>query len=364
MKTLYVHIGTPKTGTTAIQRFCSYNQENLEKHGYCYPDFRDLYPGFTPTRNGHFLADSKQDTVENGKFCEGMNRTIALFEQFENIILSDEILWRVTYNQRKDLWNILYNEGEKNGFQVKIIVYLRRQDDFLISSWKQTVKKNVGRTSKMNWQEYADNILPERQLDYYKKLESIAEILGKENILVRRFARGNFVGGNIYADFMQAIGLELTDEFSINEPVTNISLSENTAEIKRILNNIPNLDDEKNNSFMNILLECTKTAGDRPSYSMFSEEETLKLLEKYQDGNLAIAREYLHEDNSELFDTTIKTRPKWQTENPYMHEDIIRFVGLCYMHLMDENTKLKHEIYNLKHPFKTIFKKIFRKTKA
>lgn len=39
MKTLYLHIGTPKTGTSAIQIFCKDNQETLKKQGYYYPIF-------------------------------------------------------------------------------------------------------------------------------------------------------------------------------------------------------------------------------------------------------------------------------------------------------------------------------------
>lgn len=39
MKTLYLHIGTPKTATTSIQSFCYQNREILEKQGFYYPMF-------------------------------------------------------------------------------------------------------------------------------------------------------------------------------------------------------------------------------------------------------------------------------------------------------------------------------------
>lgn len=36
-KTLYIHAGTHKTGTTAIQKFLSANRDLLAKNGYLYP---------------------------------------------------------------------------------------------------------------------------------------------------------------------------------------------------------------------------------------------------------------------------------------------------------------------------------------
>ena len=56
MPTLYLHIGTPKTGTTALQNFLPANEEVLEQHGICYPDFGFRYAGLGVHRNGHFLV--------------------------------------------------------------------------------------------------------------------------------------------------------------------------------------------------------------------------------------------------------------------------------------------------------------------
>ena len=44
MRTLYVHIGTPKTATTSIQMFCVENQKVLNKQSYSYPLLDFVYP--------------------------------------------------------------------------------------------------------------------------------------------------------------------------------------------------------------------------------------------------------------------------------------------------------------------------------
>lgn len=60
MATLYLHIGTPKTGTTAIQNFLPLNKSLLNEQGFCYPDFGYRYYGVNRYRNGHFLVHRRK----------------------------------------------------------------------------------------------------------------------------------------------------------------------------------------------------------------------------------------------------------------------------------------------------------------
>ena len=56
MRTLYLHIGTPKTATTSIQMFCVDNESVLKKLGYSYPILNFKFPKVEKRRNGHFLV--------------------------------------------------------------------------------------------------------------------------------------------------------------------------------------------------------------------------------------------------------------------------------------------------------------------
>ena len=42
MKTLYIHIGMPKAGSTSLQTFFTLNRARLQAHGVDYPD-RGIY---------------------------------------------------------------------------------------------------------------------------------------------------------------------------------------------------------------------------------------------------------------------------------------------------------------------------------
>lgn len=111
-KTLYVHVGTTKTGTTAIQSFLIENQEILNQKGYCYPLFPYRYPDVSERRNARFLLEEAQVTQE-GRFREGMDRIHELFQTFDNIIVSDEGIWSANYEQRITMWRALKAEAKE-----------------------------------------------------------------------------------------------------------------------------------------------------------------------------------------------------------------------------------------------------------
>ena len=349
MKTLHVHIGTPKTATTAIQNFCKENKGLLAKKGYCYRLFPFVYPRVARTRNGHFLLGKIED--ENGKRCkeqeeknfrDGMKLVQELFLTYDNVILSDESIWRGMDSERKSLWSDLMQEAKKGGFTVHAIVYLRRQDKFFASLWNQQVKKL---TETETFEEFASSVNRKIRIDYYDKLTRMADVIGKENVTVRRFDGGKFEGGSIYSDFLLTIGLSLTDEYKISQGVRNTGLYGNTHEIKRVLNDLPQMKDPGIRNFIReSLQECSDLSSKEYPSEMFSKEETAALLKTYEEGNRKIAEEYLHEPGAELFDNTIKDVPKWQKDNPYMIDDLIRFVGIASMRLYEENQRLREEL--------------------
>lgn len=379
MPTLYIHIGTPKTGTTAIQRFCKTNQELLFKKGYCYPDSQYVYPNVGRLRNGHFLSggykkeDGSRD-VERDKqvLDDAMNQIIGLLSKYENVILSDEGIWHSTRKYRANIWDYLNKKSEEYNFQIKIIVYLRRQDTFASSWLNQSIKEGLNSPfSIMEWEDFVNRKPFHLITDYYGHISKIAKVLGKENIIVRVFEKKSFVGdGNtIISDFLDAIGLKLTDDFIIDYTIPNQSITANIQEIKRILNILANRDPTKLALFRGSVDACANLSNPPHSYSMFSQKEQAEFLSQYAEGNKKIAKEYLGK-NGELFEPPTSHHIKWSKDNPYMIDDVICFFGdiaLKQQQKIDDLTKevkyLRYIINCLKHPFNFIkekIKKIFK----
>ncbi len=372
MKTLFVHIGTPKTGTTSIQHLLCRNRSLLEKQGYCYPDFSDLYPGYSTSANGRFLVQQipESDGVdslleEKRRYKEGMERVIALFSLYDHVILSNEAIFRATYKRRSDLWEQLKDAGQQHGFSVKVIIFLRRQDQYAASLYNQNVKVNTrthGAGLQKTWKQYITPPCPkERSFDYYERLESIRAVLGKDAMIVRRFDKKYFYKDSLQAEFLHLIGLEYTDEYQQKLSQINQSLPGNTLEIMRLLNEIESLDEDERTFFRRALYQDAELSSRYYKTCMFSKEETKEFLARYEEGNRRIAEEYLG-DGEPLFDDTIADLPKYERRNEYMIDDVIRFTALCTTMLMRENNKLRKEHETLKnkmmHPAKTIWSKL------
>ncbi|MDE7433265.1 MAG: hypothetical protein K2N34_15315, partial [Lachnospiraceae bacterium] len=136
--TLLVHVGIPKTGTSALQEFLYRNNEPLKEYGWSYPDLKNVI--------------GKADSY----FLEFMNATVLY--KAENILDTHSENWIHSWDfLRKELtrYNVILSsemmftwgkiesflEEVKREYQnIKVVIYLRRQDLFLESYWAQVVK--------------------------------------------------------------------------------------------------------------------------------------------------------------------------------------------------------------------------------
>ena len=350
MKTLYIHIGTPKTGTTSLQHFCTENAKLFEEQGYCYPIFPHKFKYINIMRNGFFLSykgydeNKNRNQMEEAKFFrQGMDFILDNFQKFDNIILSDEAIWNVVFKRGKtDLWERLKKEADEHDYVIKVVVYLRRQDSLATSWWNQKIKIGKRVYSKDSWENFVKD--PTKfELEYYDSLKFIERFVEKENIIVRRFGRQYFKNGSIFEDFIDAVGMRYSSHFVISEGQRNVSLVGNTHEIKRILNTIPDLRDQDNKFFRSIVIDMSEQRPDLKKETMFSPEEALKFMEQYREGNRKIMKEYFGKDE-DLFDMDFSKNKKWVLEYKEMEKDIIQFMGRAIIELRKENKDLKKRV--------------------
>ena len=360
MKTLYVHIGSPKTGTSAIQRFLHLNTRVLYEKGFIFrqmpfqTDFSHDYIGVGTNRNGYFLHETGTDYFKKGLGCLS-----DWFREKDSIILSDEGL----YNKagRKGTESGLKEYADQNNIQVRIILYLRRQDELVESYYRQSMKDNMNNTLPIS--SYTDRRLEKD--DYAAKIACFSDVFGKESVCVRLYdpAGWKAANTNIFADFLSCVGLSLTDEFAMPGREVNTSLSCNAAEIKRIVNQVdpyikPEHKFKVNRMFNSAGAKCSVLSPDKEKYTILSEEERRKVLDRVRESNDQVAKEYLDQDH--LFPEDIPEAPVWDKENPDLLDDVILYYALVTARLQERLLKQQEDLKKIKRFIPFFWPQLFR----
>lgn len=192
MKTLYIHIGTPKTGTTSIQNFCGLNREKLKEQGVLYPIMNYHYERKSVNRNGYFLTGTIKENGTRNKekekqvFDGELQYIVDCFKDYDTILISDESIWWATSTRRKGLWKDLKKHSEQHNYQIKVIVYLRRQDQFMMSRYNQKLKTDFIASTQSFDEYFADmNGRFKCVMDYRERIDNIAKSISKENVIVK-----------------------------------------------------------------------------------------------------------------------------------------------------------------------------------
>ncbi len=345
MATIYLHIGTPKTATSSLQIFLAHNAGLLKDHGISYPLFEYHWQYIRSQRNGHFLPagwiaePGEPDRTEpDERYYEGLDRLVEEAKTYDKVILSDEEIW-YDGQQYPEFWPHLKDDLAARDLDLKVIVYLRRQDLFMQSRWKQHVKEKTVLTFP-EFLARADTT--DYPLDYNAALQRIADLFGQDSIIVRVFERKQFAGEehSIYSDFIDIFDLKMSDGFQIKEEINNPALEGNALEIKRIMNGLPNIRPNSKalrQSLFDLPLPDEKT-------TLFeSYEAQQEYCAKFQDSNAAVAREFLGREDGVLFRDSIEDLPPLLFTDHEMLQDEIRAFARTAQTLEERINKLYHK---------------------
>ncbi len=293
MKELYIHIGQPKTGTSAIQAFLTINRNELRSRGLYYPalEAEQAIRDKNSALGGNAIYGlqlfrclaSDMSRIQ----MDYIDRIKNMFEKDERILLSDEGLWEDSPIIYENIKTLLRSESD---IDIKIIVYLRRQDERLESEWNQAVQTQAYTGTCIEFAENKD------LWDYYSKLKIIEEVVGKENMVIKLYESEKFSAeDSIFKDFLSIFEIKNMEEFKMPEYQVNPSLSKNIVEIKRILNFVPSvmlLDDEMRKVLneKTVFVRNTESIVKAPAILNYNERK--RILNKCREGNEKIGQEY------------------------------------------------------------------------
>lgn len=333
---LLIHIGMPKTGTTALQNFLLQNNDKLLKYGWCYPilsedemDTQDM-SDIEACGNAYDIYQALVSENNKQELDKGMEIVLKKLKE-KNVIISTE---GISVDGIE-----LFIGGIEKIKKIKVVVYLRRQDREIESMYNQLIKGGNVYDTFEKFIESEENL--KKWLGYLSKLDSISQIIGKENLIVRVYESQQLVGNDIVADFMSVLGIPLDkDEWKKNLK-KNFAIEGNALEIKRVVNsafgiksffNKENMEVDRDTkvNFNDIFIKLSgsfKKSNDE--FGFFMTDKRKEFLEKFALENEQIAREYLNREDGILFyDDKIDYSRYLVNQSTDFEADIIRIFTL------------------------------------
>ena len=327
-RSLILHIGTMKTGSTTIQFLLRHNRAALLERGLCYPvsagthNHQMLAIMFSSLKGLH---ESYDDRIWGGRdpatvlseirsafraeiaaLPAHVTRVIVSSERFSQLVREAADLQAL-----RDMLAELFDD-------IQILIYLRRQDGHFASNYSQTLRKGiVRRPSMQRWNEDSGTAY-----DYLKLLEPWAAVFGEAAIKPRVFERDTDKSWDVVADFIAATGTgplaPPPDLPSFRNPSMNLSGQRLLREIGRLLKS-----DDETRAFARTALWQRLTAsvtaalpgqGWRPT-----QAEAREFMEHFAASNEAVRARWLS-DRVRLFSDDFSHLPV-EAPKPKSKED-------------------------------------------
>ncbi len=311
-KTLYLHIGTEKTGSTTLQAVSGINRKTLMDHGIFYPKS----PGErSHTKLAAFAAD--------GPRALGLRRLIRLsggdaYEHFKSHF-GDELRAEIQANKcprvflsSEHLSSRLRTVQEVSRLAtivrpladiVKIVVYLRPQPELYLSTYSTWIKS--GSTKPLEPPKMGQH----PRYNYEKLLLLWADVFGKDNIIVRIYDRNTLVDRDVVKDFFSIMGYKPGSDIKIPTAL-NVRLDHDALQFLLVFNKyIPVPLEESINPDRDDISKALETKLQGPALAI-PASILRNIAKSYEKSNARVARRFLGRKNGKLFsDVEYKDSP-------------------------------------------------------
>jgi len=306
MKRAILHIGTEKTGTTSIQKFLFENRSKLCASGMLFPSTAGfisnqrlvVYGKKTPEQD---LAEPSLDVTDPIALSQWKEQFVmehcaevlafhARHKKHSTVIYSAEHLQsRLTkvdeIKRIAHLLRPLYDE-------VRILVYLRRQDRYALSAHSTSVR---GGNPRMFAFEQLNAVGP--YYDYRLLLEQWSEVFGADVIDVRVFEKDRLHDRDVVSDFSQVTGIDnccpgLKRPESVNEALSHSALMV-LSTFNALAANDPRLLDFSKDEIRTYLLSAVQKINDEFGRMLPARSAAAGFYERFKEDNHWIAEKWL-----------------------------------------------------------------------
>lgn len=333
-KTVFIHIGAMKTGTTAIQSVLYHSTRELNNLGFQVPEVAKRaknYLGFSLLSPVPELIHHKLEISVERLYSE-LTDSIKTSD-FTNFIISTESFYQISITNfaGEKAPGLLYKllNPEENKFNIKIVFFVRRQDRLIESIYNQIIKTHhlyslysLPFHSFINdYSSYCD------LLGMIKRWESV---FGKENMIIVPYTEKET---NSVTEFFGKTGCDL--QISSERKISNESLNNWECEFMRSLNEIGiQKPDSKSNKQLVTLIKSV-SPDKTTHFSYFHPEERTAFLSQFSEHNRILSETYLKGETSWY---TGGSSPDGPVSVTLQQTDLTNFLLSMWNHLITKTT--------------------------
>lgn len=229
---IIIHIGAPKAGSSAIQRFCQTHPEALAKLGYFYPEHSLDVNGVS---GGHTqLAGA----LLNGKLAQAEQRLGTWLEEARKRKLCLLVSGEALYGQAEKMRELT------GTLDVRVIGFLRHPVDYLLGNYNQGIKRHM-QTCRLGKLLLEQTGKPSPHLVGLPLLQW-ADAFGDVQCHFMPYRNPGQGGLPIERRFLEVLGMSPKEAEALvgDVTITNRSYVKSALELKRLLNTVlPELPD-------------------------------------------------------------------------------------------------------------------------
>lgn len=225
-KTLYLHAGGSKTGTSAIQVFLEINSLNLETAGFAYKNLTGIKSEYEISiGNGLLLYNALVSAKTHVQLCELI---MSYFSNENNAIISSEFFQHLTIQQLKRL----VKTTSRMGIKLDVIFYVRNIAPFFQSAYDQLIKRHGEYRAIDEW------VQEVKSADHINFLKSVTTVIPMSDIHVIHYDTART---DIIDKMLEVLGIQNSSDIIYKQQrskVVNRSLTQEERELLTFANKI------------------------------------------------------------------------------------------------------------------------------
>ncbi len=301
MKKVIIHVGQYKTGSTSIQKLMWLNRNELLSRGVLYP--QSFVRDFAHFLITDLLRKDYRNPIKKVKLDplrEEIQKSSANTAVISCESLSGATVRWFAPEMMRFMWQRLVEVFD--GFDVRVVFYVRRQDESINSRIIQEIKGQAKKASI----EYESFLYKKSSMNYSYFYGLLEQVFGSGKIDVRLYDRRYLANTDVRFDFLEYLDLETC---GLSVPISNENAAPSSKLIGfyRVINSL-NLEANDYTLLTNGIWR-ELSSDDSPRAVIIGSRERANIMGYFRESNIRFIENCVPETNKKDFYETFIAEP-------------------------------------------------------